>query len=74
MLLLNASSMFGLNLMGMGLYDSCILILNIRRTTIAEIAARVLTYKAAAPKPNVEAGIGPLLPFVGNSNSGRDIY
>ena len=73
-LLSSACWMFGSKLSGLDLYDSCVLILHVRGSNIAIPAARVLTDRAAAPKPDVEAGIGPLFPLRGNSNTGRDIY
>lgn len=73
-LLSSACWMFGSKLWGLDLYDSCVLILNVRGSTISISAARVLTDKTAAPKPDVEAGIGPLFPFRGNSNTAKDIY
>ncbi len=73
-LLSSACWMFGSKLSGLDLYDSCVLILHVRGSTIAIPAARVLTDKTAAPKLDVEAGISPLFPLRGNSNTGRDIY
>lgn len=65
-LLSSACWVFGSKLSGLDLYDSCVLILHIRGSTVAIPAARVLTDKPAAPKPDVEAGIGPLFPLRGN--------
>lgn len=73
-LLSSACWMFGSKLSGMDLYDSCALTLNVRGRMISIPAARVLTDRAAAPKSDAEAGIGPRFPHRGNSNTGRDIY
>lgn len=64
---------FGSKLTGMELYDSCVLILNVNGNVIAIPSARVLTDKAAQPKLDAEAAIGPVFPLRGNSNTGRDI-
>ena len=64
---------FGSKLTGMDLYDSCILILNVNGDTIGIPSARVLTDKAALPKLDAEAAVGPVFPLRGNSNTGRDI-
>ncbi len=69
----SACWLFGSNLTGMELYDSCVLILNVNSNKIAVPSARVLTDKAALPKVDAEAAIGPVFPLRGNSNTGRDI-
>lgn len=69
----SACWILGSNLTGMDLYDSCILILNVNGNKIAVPSARVLTDKAALPKADTEAAIGPVFPLRGNSNTGRDI-
>lgn len=69
----SACWILGSKLTGMDLYDSCILILNVNGNKIAVPSARVLTDKAALPKADAEAAIGPVFPLRGNSNTGRDI-
>ena len=69
----SACWMFSSKLTGMDLYDSCVLILNVSDNKIAIPSARVLTDKAAQPKLDAEAAIGPVFPLRGNSNTGRDI-
>lgn len=69
----SACWMFGSKLTGMELYDSCVLILKVHGNSIAVPSARVLTDKAAQPKLDAEAAIGPVFPLRGNSNTGRDI-
>lgn len=69
----SACWMFGSKLTGMDLYDSCVLILNVNDNLVAIPSARVLTDKAAMPKVDAEAAIGPVFPLRGNSNTGRDI-
>ena len=69
----SACWVFGSKLTGMDLYDSCVLVLNVNGNVIAVPSARVLTDKAALPKSDAEAAIGPLFPLRGNSNTGRDI-
>lgn len=69
----SACWILGSKLTGMDLYDSCILILNVNGNKIAVPSARVLTDKAALPKADTEAAIGPVFPLRGNSNTGRDI-
>lgn len=69
----SACWLFGSKLTGMELYDSCVLVLNVNGNTVAIPSARVLTDKAALPKVDAEAAIGPVFPLRGNSNTGRDI-
>ena len=69
----SACWMFGSKLTGMDLYDSCVLIMNVNDNLVAIPSARVLTDKAAMPKVDAEAAIGPVFPLRGNSNTGRDI-
>lgn len=69
----SACWMLGSKLTGMDLYDSCVLILKVNENTIAIPSARVLTDKAAQPKLDAEAAIGPVFPLRGNSNTGKDI-
>ena len=69
----SACWMFASKITGMELYDSCVLILNVNGNRNAVPAARVLTNKAALPKVDAEAAIGPVFPLRGNSNTGRDI-
>ena len=69
----SACWIFGSKLTGIELYDSCVLILNVNGNAIAIPSARVLTDKAAQPKFDAEAAVGPVFPLRGNSNTGRDI-
>lgn len=69
----SACWIFGLTLTGMDLYDSCILILIINGNAITVPSARVLIDKAALPKVDAEAAVGPVFPLRGNSNTGRNI-
>lgn len=63
----------GSKMLGMDLYDSCIVILNIKGISIAIPSARVLTDLPPQRSSDVEIGTEPQFPPRGGSNRGRDI-
>lgn len=63
----------GSKMTGLDLYDSCIVIVNIKGSSIAIPSARVLTDLPPPRSPDVEVGTEPQFPPRGGSNRGEDI-
>lgn len=63
----------GSKMTGLDLYDSCIVILDIKGSSIAIPSARVLTDLPPPRSPDVEVGTEPQFPPRGGSNRGQDI-
>jgi hypothetical protein len=68
---LNSASWFrGQNIMGMDLYDCCVLFLSIGDATVALPSVRVLATAHGNPNPDIESGQVPLKCPKGTSNMG----
>ena len=61
--------MFRSKFLGIIVYYFYVRILHFRSSTFAKPLVSILTDKAAAPKPDVQPGIGALFPLRGNSDT-----